>query len=170
MSRIAGYHELLKLTAPGLRSCQQLLDERAATMPPVLRRRLPRYPMRSVLLQVAIKNPHGEQEVHVLYSRDATARGISALGVMFLYPGSRFAVEVPVLNGGTKRMRGRVGRCEHVTGKLHITSLLFDQDMPVPDYLDVAAVEPCTVPDQPGIILPKTGTISPPLGGDKAAA
>lgn len=134
MGRLVGSHELIKISVDSMLRLHQALDLRWNVKPPNQKRSRRRIAFKEMNVPLTVCNPLGESESHIVYCRDFCDRGIGALCVTFIYPGSRCSIVLHRVDGQREMFTGRVSNCVHVYKRLHRIGISLLQPIDVEEF------------------------------------
>ena len=139
MGRLVGPRELVKLSAEQMRRLHGALDARWNDRLASSRREGVRLPFQQTNVQLVVRNPMGEREMHLVQCRDLSERGMGAISVSFVYPGSACSVMLDRRDGEREMLTGVIANCVHVQQRLHRIGIRFSVPIEVAAFVNANA-------------------------------
>lgn len=116
------------------RRLDELLDELDARDSSSVHRSHARRKFRERSVSVVLSQPDGGEVTLKLAARNLSVGGVSLLHSAFVYPGTAIVVSLPRVNGKLQKVRGKVMRCDHLTGVIHEVGVKFDDPVNLHDF------------------------------------
>lgn len=93
---------------------------------------------------IVILHPNGTLTRHAVLPRNLSRGGISFMIGRFIYPDCEAHVILPLLAGGGATIPGRTLRCNHFSGMIHESAIVFNEQIDLEHYVDMGSVKPVT--------------------------
>jgi CheY-like chemotaxis protein len=117
-----------------MRDLDAVLDRiDAAEKPLGTKRAHTRRPFRRAALKLHVEQPGGTSTV-VVAGRNLSTGGMCVLHRSYLHVGTECRVDLPLIEGGTKSVRGKVVRCTHREGVIHDVGIKFVEKVTLNDH------------------------------------
>ena len=86
-------------------------------------------------LAVRLEDEQTGRQLHAMIPRNISRMGMSLLHGQFVYNGTTCVVSLKTLGGELASVRGKVVRCQLVTGRVHELSIHFDEPIELADFV-----------------------------------
>lgn len=87
-------------------------------------------------VEITFVHPGGVETRCLITPRNLSVAGLGFLHGGFIHMATECYIELPTLFGDTRRIRGRVRACRHISGRIHEIGLQFDSEIDPYEFLE----------------------------------
>lgn len=128
--------ELLRLSPREAAKILNEIESQARKVVTEDRRKSPRVPYRDFArVAIMLENDEVGRRTFGMLPRNISRAGMSLLHGKFVYDGTACVLGLKTLDGQAVPVRGRVGWCRLITGRIHELGITFDDPIDLEDFV-----------------------------------
>ena len=134
--KILEVQDILRINAKDAAEVLQQMEQETRPAEGGERRRAPRVRYQDIArLAVRLGDEQIGRLLYAMIPRNISRTGMSLLHGQFVYNGTTCVVGLKTLGGELASVRGKVGRCRLVTGRVHELGIDFDEPIELADFV-----------------------------------